>query len=228
MNRKNKLDQTPFMFYLKWNKHAKLLYFCQFKKIYNLDFDIVDTEGYTILHWAVSNWKGKCKADIVEFVLNNGGQKFLHAKTNDGKSVCDSYPVSHNLSITVYMTMNYIQVKDVLNGLDEDMEENTEAEKKARQEWLVQRDLILKLLDDFDPEEGTRIPDNNVDGCVERELAKEEERKRKEAMENQQKSVPVALPPTAYQHDGGQASTEIMIELGQTQANHTVEVSDNQ
>ena len=91
MNRKNKLDQTPFMFYLKWNKHAKLLYFCQFKKIYNLDFEIVDKEGYTILHWAVSNWKGKCKADIVEFVLNNGGQKYIHAKTNDGKTVCNLY-----------------------------------------------------------------------------------------------------------------------------------------
>ena len=88
MNRRNDLDQTPFMFYLKWNKHAKLLYFCQFKKIYDLDFDIVDKEGYTILHWAVSNWKGKCKADIVEFVLNNGGQKYMHAKTNDGKTVC--------------------------------------------------------------------------------------------------------------------------------------------
>lgn len=217
MNRTNDLNQTPFMFYLKWNKHAKLLYFCQFKKIYNLDFDIVDKEGYSILHWSVSNWKGKCKADIVEFVLNNGGQKYLHTVTKDGKTV-----------------------RDVLNGLDKDMEENTEAEKKARQEWIVQRDLIEQLLKDFDPEDGTRVPDNDVDGVVERELAKEEERKRKEAMESKQKSVPQkvvtidatndALSPASYSsgHDAGQHSTEVMIQLGQQQAGHTVQASDNQ
>ena len=135
------------------------------------------------------------------------------------------------------------QVKDVLNGLDEDMEENTPGEIEARKAWLEQRDLILKLLEDFDPENGTRMPDNDVDGCVERELAKEEERKRQEAMEkklsvpvaindteNDNKSANDALSPASYssKHDGGQASTEVMIQLGQVQPNHTVEASDNQ
>ena len=118
----------------------------------------------------------------------------------------------------------------MLNGLDEDMEENTDAEKKARQEWLTQRDLILKLLEDFDPESGTRVPQANVDAVVERELAKQDELERKEEMENRKKSVPVKLDiqeednqlsPSGDKH-AGQASTEMMIELGQRSESHVV------
>ena len=124
----------------------------------------------------------------------------------------------------------------MLNGLDEDMEENTAAEKEARAEWLKQRDLILQLLEDFDPETGTRIPEANVDAIVERELAKEEEKKRKEAMESKQKSVPVpvngganTLAPASSQEDP-EKSTDVMIQLGTLSPNHTtqvVESSDN-
>merc|ERR1712176_1492745 len=148
MNKQNDLGQCPFHFYVKWNKHSKLLYFSQFKKLYDLDFDVVDQFGFTILHWAVSNWKGKCKANIVEFVLNNGGFKYIDYKTKDGQTV-----------------------EDVLSGLDEDMEENTKAEKEARAAWIVQRDLILQMLKDF--REGTKVPTPNVDEIVEQCLAEE-------------------------------------------------------
>ena len=120
-------------------------------------------------------------------------------------------------------------------GLDEDMEQNTPAEKEARAAWEEQRDLILQLLEDFDPENGTRVPEANVDVVVERELAKEDERKRKEAMESEQKSVPAqtkvavnggsdALAPASYQDDA-EKSTDVMVQLGTIQPNHTVESS---
>merc|ERR1712129_254981 len=137
----------------KWNKHAKLLYFSQFKQKYDLDVD-----SFSILHWAVSNWKGKCKANIVEFVLNNGGFQFIDAKTNDGQTV-----------------------EDVLNSLDEDMGENTEAEKEARAAWIVQRDLILQLLKDF--RAGDKVPTANVDLIVTQCLEEEEKKETDTLME---------------------------------------------
>merc|ERR1712228_235548 len=177
----------PFHFYLKWNKHSKLLYFSQFKQKYNLDFDIIDNEGFTILHWAVSNWKGKCKANIVEFVLNNGGFKYIDHKTTDGQTV-----------------------EDVLNGLDEDMEEGNDAEKQARKEWIVQRDLILKCLEDF--RNGTKVPTPNVDEIVEQCL--EEEKKANEVGKEEQKTEQPEETDQLVQNEAGlEENMTVHIEL---------------
>merc|ERR1712013_231933 len=79
-------------------------------------------------------------------------------------------------------------VSDVLLALDADMEENTEAERAARAEWMAQRDAILALLEEYKE----RDPVPNVEETVERCLAEAEEEKK--AQERLKKgSVAVAV-----------------------------------
>ena len=85
INDKNKFDETPFMLYLKWNKMANSKLFNMFIQDFNANVNIVDKNGNTTLHWALSNWKGKQSVDMIQFLMKNGCKHQINIKNNNGQ-----------------------------------------------------------------------------------------------------------------------------------------------